>query len=143
MTSLTSYLSIWVGIIVVGFLLAPNTWQKTIENLSEYLANPTTSFIDFLKYAFNREGLLLYIGGIMFFGMAGAIVTNFISGGGVSLLFLIPALLIFAVITLLLNPLSIYMTTVQDVPMQVRLIYVLFMGVLTFLTMISFTGGRS
>lgn len=143
MATLTSYVSVWVGIMVVGLLLAPSTWKDAIENFAEYLSNPTTSFIDFLKYAFNKEGLLLYIGGIMFFGVAGAMVSNFISGGGVSLLFLIPALLVFAVVTLLLNPLSIYMTTVQDVPNQLRLIYILFMGVLTFLTMVSFTGGRS
>lgn len=143
MASLTAYLSIWVGIILVGFLIFNEQWLDSMNVFAGIIQDPSGSILEYLSSAFDVKGIAFYIGSIMFLGVVAATVTNVFSGGGMSLLFVIPALLIFTIITLMFIPLNAYVVAISNMPFELKMIYSLFMGLLTFLTFVSFTGGRS
>lgn len=143
MASLTAYLSIWAGIIIVGFLVFGSQWLDAMNIFAEMSQDPSGSILEYISSAFDVKGIAFYIGSIMFLGIVSATITNVFSGGGMSLLFVIPALLIFTVITLMFIPLNTYVVAISEMPFELKMIYSLFMGLLTFLTFISFTGGRS
>lgn len=135
MTSLTLYLSIWTGFILVGFLLGLNPIQANIAQLYQ---DPVQGMYDIVKNGFENELFLVLILGSTL--IAGGL-TSVITGGGFSIMYVIPLGIVIGVLELFILPSQVLISA--DVIPEVQIVYVVFVGVLTVLTIASFTTGRN
>lgn len=141
MASLNLYVSIWVSFIVIGALIYPSAWNDRIDLFNDIVQNPITFVTSMMQEAFTGESAGLVLS-LMTAIVAAGIVSLFTFGAsGFSVLFAIPLMLIFVVMQMFALPTASVMNA--DLPTQILLIYHSFIGMLTILTAISFTAGRS
>lgn len=141
MASMTLYVSIWVSFIVVGALIFPSTWNDRIGLFNNMVQNPINFVTALLQEGFTGDsaGLIL---SLLTSVTAAVIVSVFaFGGGGFSILFAIPLMIIFVVMQIFALPTASVMNA--DLPTQILLIYHSFIGMLTILTALSFTAGRN
>lgn len=144
MASMTLFISIWTGLIVAGVMMAPsipgapNQYQSYWDNLVLIYQDPITAIPQIVLNAFKSPLAIFLMVGLLASGAVA--VTNVLSGGGFSLLFVIPLLIVMAMITIYAMPTTMIMNS--DLPSQFKIIYIAIMGGLTLLTAISFMAGR-
>lgn len=144
MSSLTFYISIWTAFIIVGLVLYP---EYPINNLSELMISFNEGFANGLKWllekTFSLENIMVIGGLFLGFAIAERGISAFVTGGGFSVLFLIPAILLFGIFTVLVNPAMGIIQYLKFLPTEAYVIISILMGILTFLTVVTFIGGRS
>ena len=139
--SLTLYLSIWLGLIIMGIALYPEHWMDVWNNLQIIFSNPITGIVTVIKNAFQNGSMQWLLG--IFIGtiVVGGIASVF-TGGGFNSLFTIPLILGFSIVIMFMLPTSIILTQ-TDFPFMGKVIVTLILGGLTLITIISFTSGRN
>ncbi len=141
MPSLTNLVSIWLGIILVGTLIFPQHWKDKADLLSKLSESPTNAMTEIVSNVFKGAGIYvasLFVGTIVGAALTGQL-TNFFVGQNYSILFLIPALFAFAVLSYFVIPTNQIFN--YDLPWEIKFIYSAFMGTLVMLTIVSFIRG--
>jgi len=136
--SLTLLASIWIGIIACGILIHPDKYQAKYNMIATVADNPVGAIPIIIQNAFSPANILMF-GGIL---VTGVILSTSILGSGMSTLFSIPLVIIFAMVQMFVLPTANVMLD-AGTPDAIKIIYGLFMGGLTILTAITFTSGRN
>jgi hypothetical protein len=144
--TLTYYVCVWFGIIIVSWLLVrdecatfTSTFWNTVIKVSEGGASPVAIVWDLVTGAFSASNLAstLAVMGLIF---GGVLITAWLGGGNWGILYLIPLLLVFAVLHLYVLPTTCVFYSTQ-VPIEIRFVYTGAIIFLTILTAISFIRG--
>jgi uncharacterized membrane protein len=131
---------------LVGLLLYPPGVRydsfKTAYNstLGAMTTDPISGVTNIIKTAFTG-GLGSFFLIIMAGSAATAFISSYLTGGGFSLLFAIPLIIIMGVVTMFALPTTEILRE-GNLPEQIQIIYTVFIGGLTVLTVISFMSGR-
>jgi hypothetical protein len=148
MSSLTYYVAIFTGLIIAGIFIFPDkymtTWTTLVGNETDVgiYANPVIGATNIIKDAFTGPGGL-YLLGLLIVGGAGSLfVANQLLGGGFALLFAIPLMIVFSFMQIFLLPTTIILNE-TTLPFQFKVVYIMLIGGLTILTLVTFTSGRS
>jgi hypothetical protein len=146
MPSLAGIFSIWVGMVIVGMLMgssvvpgSESSWTTVGNALMQVSEDPIRYGPQIIVNAFTGP-TGLYLVGALGVGGGAAVLSAYMLGGGFSLLFAIPLIIITAVIELFALPtVAIFSSAL---PPEVKMIYELIMGGMIVLTVVSFTAGR-
>lgn len=132
--TLSLYISLWLGIILVGYLLGYDLYAQRFKKL---LDNPISGTFDLLTNAFSDWRFLVLVFGTT---LAAGGFASYLTGGGFSLLYIIPMAMILTFMEIFIIPTDIILKS--TIPDEIKIIYSAFIGGLTILTIIAFTGGR-
>lgn len=139
-STMTYMVSIWIGLILVGSLMYPEHFVDVMKQLTSLYSDPFGTLINMLVNALNGPAAL-YIATVAGISVIGGGLSTIFGGGGFSLLFIIPLVLIASVMTLFALPVTEIMN--MGMPPEIQVIFSVFMGALMMVTIYSFTSGRS
>lgn len=143
MASLSLYMSIWFGIVLVGVLMYPSHYQSSMDMIMNMATDPVDSFWLIMQTAFSSITGNWVLGALtlLAFGV-GAYSSYQLGGGGFSILFAVPLLIIISVFTVFVLPITTVMSQ-TDMPLVLQYTFFGFLGLMTIMTGIQFTAGRS
>lgn len=141
MASVTLYFSIMIGLILSGLFFFPQEYSQTWSLLSDFLENPLVGGIRIFENAFRGSGSIYLLGLITLGTIASIRLASQVFGGGFSLLFAIPLVIIYSLMNIFLLPTSIILNS--PLPYELKVFYTMLIGGLTLLTMVTFTSGRN
>jgi len=132
-SSLSLYISIWMGLIVVGNLLGMTMLTADVMAL---LNDPITGSINLIISALQSPVFIALSVGLAIVGLVGLS-----TGGGFSVLYIIPLAIISFFLNLFILPTQLLMDA--NIPQPISFIYIVFIGALSLLTIVQFTSGRN
>ena len=142
MTTLTTYISIWFGLILVGYSMFPEHYIESKNVIMGMSETPVETFIFIMRSAYTSVTSNWLLSALALTGVATSVFSSYqLGGGGFSLLFAIPLLIILAVFNMFLFPTTMILDTAM--PELIKIAIVGFLGLMTVLTGIQFTAGRS
>jgi hypothetical protein len=157
--SLTLFISIWTGLIIAGILLYPEKYMGpgSISDavVTAYTQSQQGNFLGaimtIIQNGFTSPNAALILGLMLVGGFFAGGLMSVATGGGFSLLFAIPTLLIVAVLGFYVLPITQIMadtscaatSSAVPTPCPVQLIFILIFGGLTLLTVWTFIAGRN
>jgi len=134
--SLSLFISIWLGIIITGFLLGYNA---QVERYTQLYNDPIGGMYTLLYEAFTNPRFLVFVSvtAVVTGGL-----TSILTGNSFAMLFILPMAIIFGMINIFILPTDIILMGGFDIPVEIQTIYSLILGSVTILTIVSFTAGR-
>ena len=134
--TISLFLSIWAGLIVVGFLTGTNMLAENIVELAEH---PGDALYDMFKDAFTNP---LFIGLMVGTSILSGGFALFSGGNNFSVLYILPMAIIFTLLNIFLLPTGVLTSETISAPNEIQVLYTLFIGLLTVATVVSFVSGR-
>jgi hypothetical protein len=143
MATLTLYASIWAGLLIMGVLLVPSHYMGIWENMEYIRTDPIWGSLDLMVNAFTSETTVQIFGAVLLGGGVIIATANYLGGGGFSLLFVIPFVIVFAFVVTFGLPTVTVLSTTSGLPLEFQVVYTILIGFLTVLTIFTFMAGRS
>jgi len=144
MASGTTYIAMWFGLVLVAFMMFPVEYEESMNNIYSLSQDPTYTFIAILESTYNSmssSGLLKILAAVV-------VVTSIYSGisfgqgnAGLSVLFIIPTLMIYALFNFFLLP-TTHIITAEGLPIIIKYVFVSFLGLMTLATGWAYSSGR-
>lgn len=134
--TISLFLSIWAGLIVVGFLTGTN---MIAENIIELSTHPANALYNMFVRAFTNP---LFIGLMVGTSVLAGGFAVFSGGNNFSVLYILPMAIILTLLNIFLLPTGVLTSETVSAPSEIQVLYTLFIGLLTVATVVSFTSGR-
>lgn len=153
--SLTLFVSIWLGILVVSMFMDGSEFlNQATDALALISENPVMGVVDLIFKAFTNT----FFGSALFGGafVAGSIVIGALTGNSFFVFFAVPLFLILQLTSIFTLPTASFSSDSLDVGatadigtgptdsgwQMIKTVYSMFMGALVLLTIMSFVSGR-
>jgi len=152
--SLALYLSIWLGLILVGIFIGGAAYTSHLEEIHGVTLDPVDVALNLIKESFANPRFWIFTG-VTTLVMAGLILAS--GGSGFAVLYIFPLIMVFGLLSQFALPQSLItgeqyayanLTLEQGLPESSPTLVVLqyaitiFFGILTVLTLFTFTSGR-
>jgi len=137
--TLTYLISIYMGLIMVGFLMFPDSYSDISTQMMIMFENPVVGIPAMIINAFTGPNAF-YIATSLTLGGVAIAITTALFGGGFTLLFALPLMIVVAVLNFLALPTAQILSS--PLPDAAKWVWILFIGALNLVTALTFTAGR-
>lgn len=150
--SIALYMSIWLGIIVVGVLLGGTTLISHIQDITDIGMNPISGILSLITNSFSDARFLAIAAIILAFSGFLGVLT----GNNFAVIYAVPFVMIMGLTNLFIIPtslvtgeqfgnetISIITDTSSPTLQTMQILFMIFLGILTVLTVYTFVTGRN